>query len=261
MTVLKKRDLRILDLYCGDGGAGVGYSRAGFWVVGVDKFAHPRYPFDFVQMDAIEALFRLWIGWPIFDSVGLPWYLKDFDAIHASPPCQAYSNITPDKSKHKDMIPATRDLLLAIGKPYVIENVMGAIRHLRAPIWLCGMVFGLKVYRHRAFESNKLLLAPPHWPHRDNTPRAGHGVSSAGFISVTSGGTSLKVNPSARRRGVLPGVSKKGFVSVTGHITGVEFCRQAMDIDWMAGKGLSQAIPPAYTEYIGKQLISYIEAS
>lgn len=164
---------RFLDLFCGAGGAGMGYHCAGFEVVGVDILPQPRYPFPFIRGDAIDVCRRMIAGEKFLASDG-NWYgVDDFDAIHASPPCQAHSTITPDKSKHVDLIPATRDVLIASGKPYVIENVMGAIRHLRAPIWLCGMVFGLKVYRHRAFESNLLLLAPPHWPHRDNTPRAG----------------------------------------------------------------------------------------
>lgn len=237
---------KLLDLFCGAGGAGMGYHRAGFEVVGIDSKPQPRYPFKFIQADALDYVAQY--GWM-------------FDAIHASPPCQAYSIITPNKTNHVDLIPQTRFWLESIGAPYVIENVYGAKNTLRNPVMLCGADFELKVYRHRLFESNVLLMTFPHQPHHDNTPRVGHGVSSKGFISVTSGGKSLevKVNPAARRRSGVWGISEKGFVSVCGHFSGVEYCRFAMGIDWMLARELSQAIPPAYTEYIGRQLMRAVE--
>lgn len=237
---------RLLDLFCGAGGCAVGYHRAGFNVVGVDIQPQKRYPFEFVQADALEYAAA---------------HLHKFDAVHASPPCQAHSVITPDKSKHVDLIPQTRALLEAGGLPYVIENVYGAKRAMRSPVMLCGAQFGLKVYRHRLFESNVLLLVPEHHPHRDNTPCAGHGISDKGFVSVTSGGMSLKHGgASAKRRSGTYGMSGKGFVSVSGHFSGVDYVRMAMGIDWMTGAELAQAIPPAYTEYLGLQLIQYVYA-
>ena len=233
----------LLDLFCGAGGAGVGYYRAGFEVIGVDHAPQKRYPYQFVQADAIA--YALTEGWR-------------FDAIHASPPCQAHSNITPDKNKHIDLIPQTRFVLETLGVPYIIENVGGAAKALRNPFMLCGAQFGLKVYRHRYFESNVMIFAPTHEPHRDNTPRAGHGVSGKGFISVTSGGNTLMVAKDAGRRSGTYGISDKGFVSVTGHFSGIDYCKMAMGIDWMSGRELSQAIPPAYTEWIGRQLLHYI---
>jgi DNA (cytosine-5)-methyltransferase 1 len=236
---------RLLDLFCGAGGAGMGYHLAGFDVIGVDIAPQSRYPFEFHQADALEYLAE---------------HGGEFDAIHASPPCQAYSIITPDRTKHPDLIPATRDLLEMIARPYVIENVAGARRALKNPLMLCGAQFGLKVYRHRLFEANVLLLGIPHYPHQDNTPRAGHGVSDKGFISVTSGEKSLKVSSDAKRRSGVFGMSGKGFVCVTGHFSGIEYCRMAMGIDWMTSRELSQAIPPAYTEWIGRQLIYAVDA-
>lgn len=235
---------KLLDLFCGAGGAAMGYHRAGFEVTGVDLNPQKRFPFEFIQADALDYVAQY--GWM-------------YDAIHASPPCQAHSQITPDKSKHLDLIPQTRYWLETLGLPYVIENVYGAKRALREPIMLCGAQFGLKVYRHRLFESNVFLLAHKHYPHKDNTPRARYGVSEKGFISITSGGNTLEVQykPDARRRNGLRGVSRKGFVSVAGHISGADYCRWAMDIDWMTAKELVQAIPPAYTEFIGRQLIRY----
>ena len=236
--------LVLLDLFCKAGGAGMGYARAGFEVIGVDIEPQKHYPFEFVRAEALS--YALSNGWK-------------FDAIHASPPCQAHSVITPDKSKHVDLIPHTRFVLKTLGVPYVIENVPGARKALHNPIMLCGRDFDLKVYRHRYFESNVPLSPPcPHLPHHDNTPRAGHGVSSKGFISVTSGGNSLKVGVDKRHRGGTYGMNAEGFVSVTGHISGIDYCRMAMGIDWMTSAELVQAIPPAYTEHIGQQLMAHI---
>ncbi len=235
----------LLDLFCGAGGAAVGYARAGFEVVGVDNRPQKHFPFRFIQADALD--YAASEGWR-------------YDAVHASPPCQMYSNITPDKSKHIDLIPQTRYWLETLGLPYVIENVGGARKVLRNPIMLCGADFGLKVYRHRFFESNVMLLAMPHIPHHDNTPRAGHGKSSKNFSSITSGGNSLEVKRSWGRPNVPLGLSAKGFVSVCGKVTGVDYCREAMGIDWMTAAELSQAVPPAFTEYVGRQLMAFVLA-
>ena len=242
--------IRILDLFCGAGGAAKGYwlafTKAGFEVeiTGVDIASQKRYPYTFVKDDALH--YAASHGWR-------------FDFIHASPPCQAHSIITPDPAKHVDLIPHTRWLLESLGKPYIIENVMGAARAMRSPIMVCGAQLGLKVYRHRLFESSMYLMGMAHAPHRDNTPRAGHGISSKGFISVTSGGKRMRVAVDAKRRSGVYGISEKGFVSVTGHFTGVDYCRMAMGIDWMTAAELSQAVPPAYTEYLGRQLVTYFQ--
>jgi DNA (cytosine-5)-methyltransferase 1 len=227
---------KLLDLYCGAGGAGMGYHRAGFDVVGVDIKPQRRYPFEFIRADALEYLARHW---------------QEFDAIHASPPCQAHSRITPKNARaaHQDMIPDTRSLLVGSGLPYIIENVMGA--PLIDPVVLCGAAFGLKVYRHRQFESNKYLMGIHHVPHRDKTPSAGHGLSPKGFVSVTGGGHGISASQ-------LKYASEKGFISVCGHFGGGDYARAAMGIDWMTNAELSQAIPPAYTEYLGRQLIQYV---
>src|SRR5574337_283544 len=193
------RKPRLLDLFCGAGGAAMGYSRAGFEVTGVDLNPQPHYPFPFIQADALDYVASH--GW-------------QYDAIHASPPCQHFSQVTPDKAKHPDLIPITRYWLRTLGKPYIIENVGGARKALDNPFMLCGAQFGLKVYRHRFFESNVFIFAPNHDPHRDNTPSAGHGVPHKGFISITSGGNNLevKVHAGAKRRSGVYGMSSKGFV-------------------------------------------------
>lgn len=209
---------RLLDLFCGAGGAGMGYHRAGFEVTGIDMNPQKNYPFKFVQGDALAYVAQY--GW-------------QFDAIHASPPCQAHSKALRlagiHAKEHLDLIAATRFWLQTLGIPFVIENVQGA--PLRDAVMLCGSQFGLKVYRHRYFETSFYCMQPNHAPHNDSTPPAGRGRSPKGFISICSGG--------------ITGVSQPERFA-------------AMGIDWMTNTELAQAIPPAYTEYIGKQLYAVV---
>ncbi len=198
---------RLLDLFCGAGGAAMGYHRAGFEVVGVDIKPQPRFPFEFHQADA------------------LTFPLDGFDVIHASPPCQAFTNARVIHGReHPDLLTPTRERLNASGKPWVIENVPGS--PMRADFILCGTMFGLRspagqLIRHRWFEAHEPMLAL--------TPPCMH---SGATVSVFGHG---------------------------GHIYhGVEDWRIVMDIDWMARDELAQAIPPAYTEWIGRQLIGRI---
>jgi len=205
---------KLLDLFCGGGGTGMGYHRSGFDVTGVDMKPQPKYPFRFIQADALDYVAQY--GWM-------------YNAIHASPPCQTHSSITKtakSEGNHLDLIPVTRFWLQSLGLPYVIENVPGARNSLRNPLMLCGTMFGLYVQRHRLFESNILLIAPSHCNH------------------------TMKVAKHGR-----PAKRFEEYAAVTGHFSDVEYARIAMGIDWMGQKDLAQAIPPAYTEYIGKQLI------
>jgi DNA (cytosine-5)-methyltransferase 1 len=219
---------RLLDLFCGAGGSAVGYNRAGFDVVGVDSAPQPRFPFAFVQADALEYLAA---------------HGHEFDAIHASPPCQAhvlgFAAVNRNRGRelrHLDLISVTREALMDLGLPYVIENVEGA--PLRFAFRLCGSSFGLAVRRHRRFESSVLLLAPDccHEIQRDKK---------------------YPTNWRPNGRKVLASV-----VQVYG--TGAErmdLWGPAMGINWMTGTELRQAIPPAYTEFIGKQLLRALAAS
>ncbi|MEK5419403.1 DNA cytosine methyltransferase [Paenibacillus sp. FSL L8-0708] len=222
--------MKLLDLFCKAGGCSMGYHRAGFEVEGVDIEQQANYPFHFTQMDAIEYLQTQ--------------DLTRFDAIHASPPCQRNSRLKSLSNARNgsykaeewpDLIEPVRNLLDRIGKPYIIENVEGA--PMSNTITLCGSMFDLKVYRHRLFESNIYLWQPDHVPHNDTTPSAGGGVSPKGFISVC--GT-----------GGVKGFNAQGVV---------EYWSKAMGIDWMNRVELAQAIPPAYTHYIGEQLKEYIK--
>lgn len=215
---------RLLDLFCGAGGAAVGYSRAGFEVVGVDHVFQKRYPFEFIQADALEFLGSVKPG--------------EFDLIHASPPCQAFSCATPMHARkmHGNLIPPVRSELNRIGLPWVIENVIGA--PMLHPVLLCGTMFNLLVLRHRFFDCSELLLAPPH---------TGHGstrIGRNGFCTVAGGG-----NFGLR-------YTEGGVRIRTGPEGGVACWRIAMGIDWMSRDELAQAIPPAYTEWIGSQMLS-----
>lgn len=227
---MRKR-YKLLDLFCKAGGAAEGYHRAGFDITGVDIEPQPNYPFEFVQMDAIEFL-------RIHD-------LSEFDAIHASPPCQAHTRARllskarnggkyPD---HPDFIPQTREILRKIGKPYIIENVAGA--PLENPISLSGSQFkNLYTQRKRLFESNIELKEPEQRPVQKRTPTAGNGFGEDGFISICGSGG-------------VHGMNQKQIVLYWGFALG--------GIDWMTRAELAEAIPPAYTEFIGKQIIEYLK--
>ncbi len=154
----------------------------------------------------------------------------EYDAIAASPPCQGYS-ITRSlyKGEHSYLIPATRQALRLTGKPYVIENVEGARREMVEPIMLCGTAFGLKVYRHRLFECSFFLMVPPHGTHREKVLNRRWEPDWPGFLTVTGGFNSSKAA-----------------------------AERAMGIDWMTKAELAQAIPPDYTEFIGRQLLAHL---
>lgn len=217
---------QLLDLFCGAGGAAEGYARAGFDVVGIDIKPQPNYPYTFIQDDAIGRAEAMIESWQTLDS---DWCA----AIHASPPCQAHSAITGEhRDKHVDLIPETRRLLKMSGLPYVIENVVGA--PLEEPIKLCGSSFGLGVQRHRLFETNFPLMAPP----------CAHGQMRAKYEVYEHGRW-----------------YKSPFAKVYGSGGGkaVEHWPEAMGIDWMTPLEMAQAIPPAYTEHIGTYLMSAVK--
>jgi DNA (cytosine-5)-methyltransferase 1 len=217
---------RLLDLFCGAGGCAMGYHRAGFDVVGVDHEPQPRYPFAWFQQDALEAL----------RNIG-----QDFDVIHASPPCQGYSrarNIQNARGVAQDLVGPVRELLARSGKPWVIENVVGAPLSAWSAV-LCGTQFGLRLRRHRLFEASILLWANPQpCNHRPGDITVfGHMVElcNSGKVVYKSGDGAQR-----RRRQRAPFALGK----------------EAMGIDWMNRAELSQAIPPAYTEWVGRQLLA-----
>jgi DNA (cytosine-5)-methyltransferase 1 len=199
---------KALDLFCGAGGAGMGLHLAGFDVTGVDIRPQPRYPFAFIQTDA------------------LTFPLDGFDLIWASPPCQAWSTCTAGhtRDRHPRLIAPVRERLQAMGVPYIIENVAGARAELHNPVMLCGTMFGLPFRRHRYFECG--------WPVASLTPSCKH---TKGLMWIGYGG---QPNP----RGHLLGPTK-----------------EAMQIDWMTYDEITEAIPPAYSEYLGRQVIAQLK--
>lgn len=249
---------RLLDLFCCEGGASVGYSRAGFSVYGVDLFRHrgedgklkgyrrERYPFPAHKGDALAALDVLLDGGSLEFDNGEVLSLSDFAALAASPPCQAYS-VTKNAhgSTHPELVEPTRERLVATGLPYVIENVVGA--PLIDPLVICGTHFrmratdtdGLEVWlkRHRLFESNVMLMAAGECDHPRDILCAGvygNGAPSRDAAKARRGG---HTPPSQRVRSDL------------------------MGIDWMSRNGLSQSIPPLYTEHVGAQVLAHIESA
>lgn len=216
-----KRPPRLLDLFSGAGGAAVGYARAGFEVVGVDHVAQPRYPFEFIQADALSP----------------PVDLEDFDVIHASPPCQAYSAGARMRNgyakEHPKLIEPVRAILRASGKPYVIENVREA--PLLNPTVLCGSSFGLQVRRHRGFESNVLLMSHPCQHYLQEVVVGVYGS-----------------HPEAS-------VIRKGHPAIRAKT--IEHAQEAMGMPWVQEwHGLKEAIPPAFTEHVGEQLMQALKA-
>ena len=216
----------LLDTYCGAGGCTKGYQRAGFYVVGVDNRPQPHYCGDeFHQGDAIEFIRR---------------HGREFDVVHASPPCQRYSvTRSMHNNEHPDLVGVTRDALIVADRPYVIENVPGS--PLINYVILCGTMFGLRVIRHRWFECSPAILMAPntcnHWGRATGSGSNRHKIAG-GTISLKDG---------------------FDFVTVCGNDYLADEGRMAMGIDWTTKAELSQAIPPAYTEWLGRQLMEAIQ--
>lgn len=214
--------MKLLDLFCGAGGAATGYYRAGFTqIVGVDVEVQPRYPFEFVHADALAPPLRL----------------QDFDAIHASPPCQGYSRAMKHLSKPTaKLLEATRDLLDDVGRPYIIENVDGAPIGKqddlfgRMGVQVCGTALGLRVYRHRLFESN-LPLMGTHCDHRRPA-----------------------LNPHNQK-------GRDRIYAEFGRQDPEIVWRRDMGVEWMHKYEAREAIPPIYTEYLGKQLLAQMQGA
>lgn len=203
---------RLLDLFCGAGGAAMGYHLAGFDVVGVDIMPQPHYPFEFHQADAMT-----------FD-------LDGFDAIHASPPCQAYSRMRHlpwvGRVEQPRLLAATWGRLNEQPSPWVIENVEDA--PMPSSVVVCGWTLGLPMYRHRRFGSSHLLMAPPHRRHS---------------VVIHAG-----------RRNLATRYRQGGGRDVAGLFPGASLAD--VGLGWMGQRGAAQAIPPAYTEFLGRQLMA-----
>lgn len=212
---------RLLDLFCGAGGAAVGYDRAGFEVVGVDIVPQPNYPFEFWQDDAIALLASP------YSPIG------DFDAVHASPPCRDHTSLSKFRGIDGTgvQLAATLVLLQQLSIPWVVENVVGP-NVTMGGYWfmLCGSSFGMRIRRHRRFGSNLLMLAPSCQHREQGTPA---GVYGKGGSTATSRGKPASVTQYA----------------------------ELMGMPWAKPREIAQAIPPVYTEWIGAHLLSAVDES
>jgi DNA (cytosine-5)-methyltransferase 1 len=214
-----------LIVYSGQAGEAAGYVRAGFNVLCTDLYEQPRCPFPFVRMSALDAIEKYW-RWA--------------QLLAGGPVCKAYSKTARiHNAGHPTQIPETRKAMVATGKPYVIENVEDALPELIDPVMLCGQSFGLRTYRHRLFESNVTLTQPrPTEPPRDPEP--------CGFDHLH------KVAKMGRP------IPDGEFYHAVGHFSGVELVRKDMGVPWMSREGINQCIPPAYSEYIGHQVMAHL---
>ncbi|MFJ5088734.1 SAM-dependent methyltransferase [Streptomyces sp. NPDC088674] len=203
---------RLLDAFCCQGGAAKGYADAGFDVIGIDLTPQPRYPYPFIQGDAVAFIRE---------------HGHKFDAVHASPPCQLDSACQRIQDRpHPDLIAPTRAALETTGRPWVLENVGGALPKLRRPVMLCGPMFGVRTYRHRYFETGGglTLTQPAHLTH--TAPQAKMG------------------------RPVPPG----WYGQYVGNFSGVALAREVMGVPWMNRDGIRECIPPAYTHWTGTHI-------
>ncbi|WP_406726778.1 SAM-dependent methyltransferase [Streptomyces sp. GD-15H] len=213
---VRGRRSRLLDLFCCQGGAAKGYADAGFDVTGVDFAPQPRYPFRFVQADAIAFVLE---------------HGAAFDFIHASPPCQHDSDCQRIQGNtHPDLIAPTRAALEATGRPWVIENVGGAVPKLHAPVMLCGQMFRLANYRHRYFETG------------------------GGFTLPQPGHPAHLVPQAKMGRPVPPG----HYGQFVGNFSGVPLAREVLGVPWMNRDGIRECIPPAYAEHIGRAALAVL---
>ena len=233
----------LLDLFCCQGGAATGYHRAGFDIIGVDVEPQPLYPFEFHQADAMGVLRSLSEEDPFYPS-----WLRPVSAVHASPPCQFATTMSARwrvrggtvADEHVNLLTPTLVILRRLGLPYVVENVMGAKRYMRPTLALHGGMFGLGVHRPRLFESSELILAP-------RAPMTDKPVGVYGDRPQVNYSTRLNGNMSGKR-------------SEFRRARSVEEARELMGMPWADWHGCAEAIPPAYTEFIGAQLRAAIKA-
>ncbi|MFB7219370.1 SAM-dependent methyltransferase [Streptomyces sp. NPDC056227] len=207
----------VLNTYCCQGGSAAGYEAAGFYVLGVDIADQPRYPYLFVQADVLESLAEY-----------AEWIREHVTLVDASPPCQRYSRAQKiQQREHPDLIAPTRELLLALGLPFVIENVEEAAPELRSPVMLCGAMFpGLHTYRHRLLETSFPVVAPVHPRHVHPTVKMGRPLREGDWYHAV------------------------------GNFSNVPYVRSDMGVEWMSRDGIRECIPPRYTQFVAVQFLA-----
>lgn len=221
----------LIDFCCGEGGAAKGYHDAGFDIIGIDAKPQPRYPFAFIQCRHDQVDPRL---------------IALASALHGSPPCQFATELNNDKSRHLNLIPDIRAIFQASGKPYVIENVRAAAKHLIRPVSLFGTMFDMHMAtskgqrfdlsRERCFETSWILLQP--WDYGPKNPIAN---VFGGHLRVRSG--EYRTGKGTGRTVDLPGEDRAALA------------RELMQMPWATMNGMSEAVPPPYTEFVGEQLM------
>lgn len=219
-----------VDLCCKAGGTSMGLWQAGFEMIGIDKEPQPNYPFQFILADATELDPR--------------WLYDIADFLSLSPPCQYYSTTafrSGDKEKYPALIPPLRDLALSTGLPYMLENVENARKHMLSPVCICGSGLGLRVRRHRLFESN-LHIAGIQYDHEWQDYSQMYEV----YVGREFSGY--------RKTGVVPAYGGGQMVGGRDHF----YRSVAMGIDWMTTAELNEAIPPSYAAHLGRQVLKLI---
>lgn len=205
---------RLLVCFCCQGGEAMGYHRAGFEITGVDISPQPRFPFRFIQADAVEYTRE---------------HGHEYAAVAGGPPCQWWSKTQRIQgNNHPQLISPFREVLVELGKPYVIENVEDARSELVNPELLCGASFGLHTYRHRLFETNWGFGSPAHPEHTARPVKMGRALRDGDWYHAV------------------------------GNFQGVDYVRRDLDVPWMNRDGIRECIPPAYSEYIGRQLLEVL---
>jgi len=208
----------LLNLYCCQGGSAKGYTDAGFYVIGIDINPQPRYPYLFIQADVLAFLAEF-----------AAWVAEHVTLVDASPPCQAHSRAWKiQQRQHPRLIAPTRELIIATGRPYVIENVEEARSELLEPVLLCGAMFpGLHTYRHRLLEAGGwTLTAPEHPEHLHPTVKMGRPLREGDWYHAV------------------------------GNFSNVPYVKADMGVPWMSRDGIRECIPPAYTRHVGAQFLA-----
>jgi DNA (cytosine-5)-methyltransferase 1 len=224
-TPAPRNGLRVLVTYCCQGGDSMGWHLAGFDVTGVDKDPQPRYPFPFIQGDAVEYIRA---------------HGHEYDVVAGSPPCQWYSRTWKiQQREHPALIGPTREAMQSTGRPWVMENVEEARDDMRSPVMLCGASFALHTYRHRLLEASFPLTAPEHREHAHPVVKMGRPLKS-------------------RAQYAALGQDRDGdWYHAVGNFSNVPYVKADMGVPWMSRDGIRECIPPVYGYWVALQFLAH----